>query len=78
MHCFVGPIVLFRLDTTRSPRPGEQNGRGRNLPPLLRDVASTRDCLEYHFVNRPEMEAMIANGEFLETTEFSANLYGTR
>lgn len=24
------------------------------------------------------MEEMIANGEFLETTEFSANLYGTR
>jgi guanylate kinase len=24
------------------------------------------------------MEKMIANGEFLETTEFSSNLYGTR
>jgi guanylate kinase len=24
------------------------------------------------------MEKMIANGDFLETTEFSSNLYGTR
>jgi len=45
--------------TTRSPRPGEQNGR------------------EYHFVQRAEMEKMLANSEFLESTEFSANLYGT-
>ncbi|CAF1585034.1 unnamed protein product, partial [Adineta ricciae] len=32
---------------------------------------------EYHFVSRNQMEKMIANGEFLETTEFSSNLYGT-
>ncbi|CAF2360676.1 unnamed protein product [Rotaria sp. Silwood2] len=45
--------------TTRSPRPGEQDGR------------------EYHFIPRANMEKMIALGEFLETTEFSSNLYGT-
>ncbi|CAF1106562.1 unnamed protein product [Rotaria sp. Silwood1] len=45
--------------TTRTPRPGEQNGR------------------EYYFVPRNQMEKMIANGEFLETTEFSSHLYGT-
>ena len=78
MHSIVGRIVLSRLDTTRSPRPGEQNGRGRHLLALLRGVALTRESSEYHFVSRPDMEAMIANGEFLEKTEFSANLYGTR
>ncbi|CAF0752085.1 unnamed protein product [Didymodactylos carnosus] len=45
--------------TTRSPRPGEQNGK------------------EYHFVQRDEMEKMLKNNEFLESTEFSSNLYGT-
>jgi len=45
--------------TTRSPRPGEQNGR------------------EYYFVPKNQMEKMIANGDFLETTKFSSNLYGT-
>ena len=34
--------------------------------------------IEYHFVPRADMEKMIARGEFLETTEFSSNLYGTR
>lgn len=32
---------------------------------------------EYHFISRNDMEKMIALGEFLETTEFSSNLYGT-
>ena len=34
--------------------------------------------IEYHFVKRAEMETMIANGEFFESSEFSSNLYGTR
>ncbi|CAF3355218.1 unnamed protein product [Rotaria sp. Silwood1] len=57
-----GRICLLdvdKQDTTRSPRPGEQDGR------------------EYHFIPRANMEKMIALGEFLETTEFSSNLYGT-
>ncbi|XP_059084905.1 guanylate kinase-like [Tigriopus californicus] len=35
------------------------------------------DGVHYHFSNRPFMEAMIDNGEFLESAEFSGNLYGT-
>lgn len=31
----------------------------------------------YYFVNRPQFEAMIANGELLEWAEFAGNLYGT-
>jgi guanylate kinase len=34
--------------------------------------------IEYHFIQRAEMETMIANGEFDEWSEFSSNLYGTR
>jgi guanylate kinase len=34
--------------------------------------------IEYHFVARSEMEQMLTRGEFLESTEFSSNLYGTR
>jgi len=38
---------------------------------------SERNGREYYFITRNQMEKMIANGEFLETTEFSSNLYGT-
>jgi guanylate kinase len=33
---------------------------------------------DYHFVTREEMNASLAKGEFIEFTEFSGNLYGTR
>ncbi|UYV75397.1 hypothetical protein LAZ67_13000125, partial [Cordylochernes scorpioides] len=33
---------------------------------------------EYHFITRNQMEQAIQKGEFLEYTEFSGNLYGTR
>ncbi|MGZ5037730.1 MAG: guanylate kinase [Usitatibacter sp.] len=45
--------------TTRSPRPGEANGR------------------EYHFVDRPVFEKMIAAGDFLEHASVYGNYYGT-
>lgn len=68
---------LCHLDTTRSPRPGEQHGRGkRKLDELSMSFVVLSK--EYHFVARADMENMIKNGEFLETTEFSGNLYGTR
>ncbi|XP_016989021.1 guanylate kinase [Drosophila rhopaloa] len=33
--------------------------------------------VHYYFVERPDMEAAIAGDEFIETAEFSGNLYGT-
>ncbi|XP_078029541.1 guanylate kinase isoform X5 [Epinephelus lanceolatus] len=45
--------------TTRTPRPGEQDGK------------------DYHFVTREAMQAGINNGEFIESAEFSGNMYGT-
>ena len=45
--------------TTRSPRPGEVNGR------------------EYHFVDEPEFDRLVAAGELLEWAEFAGNKYGT-
>lgn len=45
--------------TTRSPRPGEIDGK------------------HYFFLSRPEFEAQVAQGEFLEWAEFAGNLYGT-
>jgi guanylate kinase len=35
------------------------------------------DGLSYHFIARPEFEAMIARGEFLEWAEVFGNYYGT-
>lgn len=35
------------------------------------------DGRDYHFVDRKTMQQMIKNGDFIEHTEFSGNLYGT-
>ncbi|XP_070570331.1 guanylate kinase-like isoform X2 [Ptychodera flava] len=35
------------------------------------------DGKDYHFTTRDEMEAAIDRGEFVETAEYSGNLYGT-
>jgi guanylate kinase len=35
------------------------------------------DGVHYHFVDRPEFERMVANGQLLEWAEFAGNLYGT-
>ena len=45
--------------TTRSPRPGEEDGQ------------------DYHFTTRDTMEELVRAGEFIESTEFSGNMYGT-
>jgi guanylate kinase len=37
-----------------------------------------QDGVDYHFVGRPEFEAMIARHEFLEWADNFGNLYGTR
>lgn len=34
--------------------------------------------VHYHFVERDDMKAAIEKGDFLETAEFSGNIYGTR
>ena len=71
--------LLYFLDTTRSPRAGEQNGRGILLINChMLTISIFFLFIEYHFVSRADMEKMIALGEFLESTEFSSNLYGTR
>jgi guanylate kinase len=35
------------------------------------------DGLHYYFVDRPQFERMVANGELLEWAEFAGNFYGT-
>ncbi|XP_068605418.1 guanylate kinase isoform X2 [Brachionichthys hirsutus] len=35
------------------------------------------DGKDYHYVTREEMQAGIENGDFIESAEFSGNLYGT-
>ncbi|XP_051989591.1 guanylate kinase-like isoform X3 [Xyrauchen texanus] len=56
---FDGVFGFSVSHTTRSPRPGEENGR------------------DYHYVTKEDMQAAIANGEFIENAEFSGNIYGT-
>ena len=36
-----------------------------------------KDGVDYHFSDRETMERMRDDGEFIETAEFSGNMYGT-
>lgn len=36
-----------------------------------------QDGVDYHYTTREQMEKAIADGEFLESAQFSGNLYGT-
>ena len=55
------------------------------LPGLMFSISYTtrqprgaeRDGESYHFVSRPEFEAMVAREEFLEWAEVFGNYYGT-
>lgn len=40
--------------------------------------AGETDGVHYHFLSRPEFEAQVAAGEFLEHAHVHSNLYGTR
>ena len=89
-----GRRCYLLLDTTREPRPGEENGKGelgqlalcsgtrRKQPDTrqgcLRPVSHPRLLADYYFVTREVMQRDIAAGDFIEHAEFSGNLYGTR
>jgi guanylate kinase len=57
----------------------------RNEPQIWHSVSVTTramrpgevDGASYHFVSRPDFEAMAARGELLEHAEYAGNLYGT-
>ncbi|XP_021107762.1 guanylate kinase isoform X5 [Heterocephalus glaber] len=71
-----GSIFGFSVShTTRDPRPGEENGRGRSAVPSLH---GPHQSPYYYFVTREVMQRDIAAGDFIEHAEFSGNLYGTR
>ncbi len=36
-----------------------------------------KDGVNYHYVSREDMQKAIDNDEFIETAEFSGNMYGT-
>uniref|UniRef100_A0A673WSP3 Guanylate kinase n=1 Tax=Salmo trutta TaxID=8032 RepID=A0A673WSP3_SALTR len=60
--------------TTRSPRPGEVDGKG------TMDISDTLQAFnqaDYHFSNREAMQEDIDDGTYIENAEFSGNLYGT-
>jgi guanylate kinase len=44
---------------------------------LVSDAWVLVSQIEYHFSTREDMIQMVANGEFIETAEFSGNMYGT-
>ncbi|XP_039998770.1 guanylate kinase isoform X2 [Xiphias gladius] len=82
--------------TTRNPRPGEQNGKGKECSSSFMTtltahflISSQQFCSfilcmcpyfgvsDYHYVTREVMQAAIDNGDFIESAEFSGNMYGT-
>jgi guanylate kinase len=72
-----------------SPSGGGKSTLARRLvasrPDLRYSVSATtraprgeeRDGTAYHFLSRPEFEARVAAGEFLEWAEYGGNWYGT-
>ncbi|XP_077580260.1 guanylate kinase-like isoform X2 [Stigmatopora nigra] len=72
--------------TTRNPRPGEENGKGtyffsRLLQCMYNITIMQPLCWvglsDYHYVTREAMQVAIDKGEFIESAEFSGNMYGT-
>ena len=55
----VSDLTVSVSHTTRSPRPGEVNGR------------------DYHFVDQPEFDALIASQALFEHAQVFGNFYGT-
>ncbi|XP_065192613.1 guanylate kinase-like [Sycon ciliatum] len=39
--------------------------------------AGEKDGVDYHFTTKDEMKSAVARGEFIESAEFSGNMYGT-
>uniref|UniRef100_A0A8B9GMX4 Guanylate kinase 1a n=1 Tax=Astyanax mexicanus TaxID=7994 RepID=A0A8B9GMX4_ASTMX len=70
MKEFEGVFGFSVSHTTRKPRPGEENGKGKLYVLQL--------CADYHYVSREVMQAGIDKGDFIENAEFSGNMYGTR
>lgn len=71
-------------DTTRNPRPGEENGKGSARSSSICTSIAARTWVsshcsvsDYHYVTRDVMKAGIDKGEFIENAEFSGNMYGT-
>ncbi|KAA0718816.1 Guanylate kinase [Triplophysa tibetana] len=66
------------------PRPVVMSGpSGAGKSTLLKKLLKEFDGVfgfsvsHYHYVTRTEMQKSIANGEFIESAEFSGNMYGT-
>uniref|UniRef100_A0A672JPC8 Guanylate kinase n=1 Tax=Salarias fasciatus TaxID=181472 RepID=A0A672JPC8_SALFA len=65
--------------TTRNPRPGEEDGKGLNKLPMLlgATLLPVADALSSEDLEIEAVQKGIDNGEFIESAEFSGNLYGT-
>ena len=48
-----------------------------SLLPLQGPRPGEEDGKDYHFSNKEEMMEMMGNNDFIETAEFSGNMYGT-
>ncbi|XP_053089327.1 guanylate kinase isoform X2 [Pangasianodon hypophthalmus] len=87
---FDGVFGFSVSHTTRKPRPGEENGKGiythththkhkthTHIHTQCVTVCVTLCVTDYHYVSREDMVAGVAKGEFIESAEFSGNMYGT-
>ncbi len=61
------------LDAVIAATDSEFSTSATTRPPRAGEV----DGREYHFVDRPAFEAMIADGDVLEWAEYGGHLYGT-
>ncbi|KAJ5160628.1 Guanylate kinase [Penicillium canariense] len=74
--------ILKRLfaefpDTTRGPRPGEENGVQKGAPIDCAGVTETNSFYSYNFVTKEAFLDLVAQNGFIEHAQFGGNYYGT-
>ena len=75
---FVGPAGAGKTTLAHRLIASQPNHRGFSVSHTTRSIRPTeRDGVDYHFLGRPQFEALIDEGAFLEWALVHDNYYGT-
>lgn len=74
---FSGPAGSGKSTVLREYMSGRENCMFSVSATSRSPRAGEVDGVNYHFVTREQFEAMVANGDMLEHTEYCGNYYGT-
>lgn len=82
LYLISAPSGAGKTSLVKALLAGAEDGSGTGLCVSVSHTTRQRrpgevDGVNYHFVDRPAFEAMVARGDFLEHAEVFGNLYGT-